>query len=116
MKPRQLISSDRSGIKSAGKFFFFLLALLLIEEGRLHAQAWNRAVFRGDEIEPRDFEFNKEYFLNILSYKPGPDWEILWQGTERGYLVTAGSLRSDEFYIRQEVKLHMDVAQGVRFH
>jgi hypothetical protein len=99
-----------------GRQSLLVILLLLLSGGLGSAQSWNRAVFRGDEIEPRDFSFNDEYFLNLLSYRPWPDWQSIWAGSERGYLLTVGSVRSDEFYLYQAAKLHLDVAEGVRFH
>ena len=62
--------------------FLVFCAFFLLSAAPLAAQSWNRAVFRGDEIDPRDFEFNDEYFLNIMSYSFAPDWEQDWQGSE----------------------------------
>ncbi len=105
--------------RSFGKaflFFFLILSGGILSDGLLQAQSWNRAVFRGDEIEPRDYDFNEEYFLNLMSYRLAPDWEDLWNESDKSYLLTVGSVRSDEFYIRQELKLHLDVTDGLRFH
>jgi hypothetical protein len=93
-----------------------VLHLLLLFQGLGSAQSWNRAVFRGDEIEPRDFTFNDEYFLNLLSYRPWPDMLSAWSASEVGYLLTVGSVRSDEFYLHQEAKIHHPVMEGFRFH
>jgi len=101
-----------------GGILFLLLpcAFLAFSATPLAAQSWNRAVFRGDEIDPRDFEFNPEYFMNVRSYSFAPDWEEAWQGSDKGYRLTVGSVRSDEFYLKQQVKLHLDVTEKVRFH
>lgn len=73
-----------------------------------------RAEFRGDEIGPREFDYNDEYFLNLYSYRPrlthrwawgnaaSPRWRWFWGNTAVGYDVTAGSTRSDELYLHQE--------------
>ena len=93
-----------------------LLLFLFPFLGTLDAQSWNKAVFRNDEIEPRDFDFNEEYFLNILSYRITPSWKSLWNEYDKGFLSTIGSLRSDEFYMQQEVKLHFEGTERLWFH
>lgn len=100
----------------AAKSGLILLLLLSLLNGALFGQSWNRAVFRNDEIEPRDFDFNEEYFLNIQSYRIHPGWDSLWNGYDKGFRLTVGSLRSDEFYIHQEVKLHFEGTEWLWFH
>jgi hypothetical protein len=99
-----------------GRIRCLLLFLVLFPFEPLLAQSWNRAVFRDDEIEPRDFSYNNEYFLNIHSYQPAPDWESMWERGERGYLISVGSVRSDEFYLRQELKFHVPISESFGFH
>ncbi|MEW6743391.1 MAG: hypothetical protein AB1486_11595 [Planctomycetota bacterium] len=82
----------------------------------LQAQSWNRAIFRNDEIEPRDFRFNEEYFLNIFSYQPPPEWDEAFEASDKAYLLTAGSLRSDEFYIREQLRIHLPMVEELHFH
>lgn len=106
----------RFGLKAAGRTLLLLAAFLVLSGVTLEAQSWNRAVFRGDEIDPRDFEFNKEYFLNLTSYRVAPDWEELHKANDRAYLVNVGSVRSDEFYLYQDLKVHLDVNEKARFH
>ncbi|MHC4944645.1 MAG: hypothetical protein ACYTG7_16625 [Planctomycetota bacterium] len=98
------------------KFRWLLFFLFLLPFEPLLAQSWNRAVFRDDEKEPRDFSYNDEYFLNLHSYQPAPDWESMWESGERGYLISLGSVRSDEFYLRQEVKFHGPISESFGFH
>lgn len=93
----------------------FLTAVMMLA-APLAAQSWNRAIFRNEEFDPRDFEYNEEYFLNVKSYEVWPGWERVWAGSDKGYLASLGSVRSDEFYLRQEVKLHLDVVERTRFH
>jgi len=98
------------------KRIFLIVVCLFILHGLASPQSWNRAVFRGDETEPRDFTFNDEYFLNLLSYREWPDWQDRWSGSEIGYRLTVGSVRSDKFYLHQEAKLHLGVTEHFWFH
>ncbi|MBX3472598.1 MAG: hypothetical protein KF878_37580 [Planctomycetes bacterium] len=87
--------------------YFFLATLLF-------AAPAARGEFRGDEVRPRSFDYNDEYFLNVFSYRQrlthrwawgnaaSPRWRWFWGDTALGYDVTAGSLRSDELYLRQQ--------------
>lgn len=93
----------------------FLVFFCLLQSSSF-AQSWNRAVFRNDEIDPRDFTFNDEYFLNLQSYQYWPDWEEKWDASDSGYRITVGSVRSDEFFLHQEAKLHLDITEHFRFH
>lgn len=92
--------------------YFFLATLLFTAPAA-------RGEFRGDEVGPRSFEYNDEYFLNVFSYRQrlthrwawgnaaSPRWRWFWGDTALGYDVTAGSLRSDELYLRQQAVVRL---------
>ncbi len=96
-----------------------LRALLLLVATLLLAAAPARAELRRDELGPREFDYNDEYFLNLYSYRPrlthrwawgnaaSPRWRWFWGTTAVGYDVTAGSTRSDELYLHQEAVVRL---------
>ena len=55
--------------------------------------------FRRDEIKGRDFEYSDESFLHRFNYRLRTDWQRLWDGEREGFVITAGSVRSDELYV-----------------
>jgi len=71
--------------------------------------------FRGDEIKDRAFDYNREYFTNLLSFGFDKLWLDDWANSPSGYRITAGSIRSSEFYIHQEVKLTMEMLEKTHF-
>jgi len=97
------------------RLLWLIFVFFGILSGILQGQSWNRAVFRGDEIDPRDYEYNDEYFLNVLSYQLPPFWRETWNQGKRGYRLTIGSVRSDEFYLQQELKVHLDLTEELEF-
>lgn len=63
------------------------------------------AIFRFDEIEPRPFAYNDEYFINIFSYRIRPSIRWKMRDAAMMYGVTAGSLRNDELYLDQRARI-----------
>ena len=47
----------------------------------LAAATPSEAIFRFDEIEPRDFRYSDEYFLNVYSYRHRLSHRIFWNGS-----------------------------------
>ncbi|MCA8925462.1 MAG: hypothetical protein KDD82_26880 [Planctomycetes bacterium] len=66
-----------------------------------------RAEFRGDELEPRGFEYHDEYFISYLSFRPRLSYRWQWRDAAIGYATTVGSLRATEFYLDQRVRLRI---------
>lgn len=89
------------------------IAALALVQTTAHAE------LRRDEIGPRRFDYNDEYFLNLYSYRPrlthrwvwadaaNPRWRWFWSSTAVGYTVTAGSIRTDELYLHQEAMVRL---------
>lgn len=85
-----------------------LLALVLSASfGALaHAQQ-EGATFRFDELDPREFEYNDEYFINVLNYTQRITHRWKFEDASLGYSITAGSLRNDELYLDQRAKVRL---------
>ena len=52
------------------------------------------AIFRFDEIDRRSFRYNRDYFLNIFSYRQRLSHRWRFADSSLGYDITAGSLES----------------------
>lgn len=87
------------------------LCLLLVLAGGARGQS----PFRLDEIDGRDYEFNTDYFLNVFSFRYPLPWRQAWREARNGFRGLAGSIRTDEFYIFQEMKLNYDLDANHRF-
>jgi len=76
------------------------------------------ALFRGDEYEPRDWTIEREYFLDVLSYTASHELGVRYRDARNAYLVSSGSVKSDELYIRQRLKVEADLdgPWGVAFN
>lgn len=104
-----------------------LLPLPLLVAGALLATARPAAAqFRGDEIEPRDYKYGDDYFINVFSYRQRLTWRWrfgdaadvprrwFWTApgvttgpTALGYDITAGSLTNDDLYLRQQAVVRL---------
>lgn len=94
----------------ASLFFLFVLFLTV------SAQAQDMIeVFRGDEIDDRNFRYNESYFLNILSFDHDMALEREWDFVPSGYRGTAGSLHSKGIYLDQDLKLGSAVDERLSF-
>jgi len=72
--------------------------------------------YRGDETELRNFEYNGEYFLNLLAFSFDREWVERWHESKRGYRTTVGSVRSTEFYFFQELKVEFEPVKNTFFN
>lgn len=54
---------------------------------------------RSDEIDGRDFKYSDVTFLHQFTYRPRTELEWEWIRNPSGFRATAGSIRSDEFYV-----------------
>ncbi len=63
------------------------------------------ALFRGDEFEPRDYQLARHYFINRFSYLPLPDALERFDATTNAFIGAGGSLRSDDLYLYQHLKV-----------
>jgi len=63
--------------------------------------------FRFDEIEPRSYDFNDEYFLNVYSYRPRITHRWKFRDAAIAYHITAGSLRSDELFLDTQATIRL---------
>ena len=89
-----------------------LLVFILVFCGAtLHAQD----PFRGDEIDGRDFTYNRDYFLNVFSHRFPTGWHKRWREARNGVRAFAGSVRSDEFYTFEEAKFLYDLNDRLTF-
>ncbi len=75
-------------------------------------------VFRGEEIDDRDFVYDQGHFLNVLSYEIDPEWEKTFEFSRNGHLLTAGTLDDQEIWIHQQLKLQPQLTEKLsyRFH
>ena len=80
--------------------------LILALAGSAHAQQ-EGATFRFDEIEPRDFEYTDEYFINVLNYTRRLTHQWRFEDAALGYDITAGSVSKNDLYIDQRVKVRL---------
>ncbi|MEQ8764760.1 MAG: hypothetical protein RL885_12590 [Planctomycetota bacterium] len=78
----------------------------------LPAQDWNRATFRGDEIDGRDFDYTDSYFLDVLSFTPSSSFAETWSNIETGVRGSIGSIRTDEFYTSHELRVRQELVEG----
>ncbi|MGE0708523.1 MAG: hypothetical protein AB7N76_23170 [Planctomycetota bacterium] len=104
----------RAPSTSARGLGWSLLTLLALLPAPARAQQ-DGAVFRGDEVQPRDFAYNDEYFVNVLNYRQrlSSRWRLVDAAV--AYDITAGSLRNDELYVNQRARLRLpfsDVLTG----
>lgn len=60
-----------------------------------------QAIWRFDEIGPRRWDYNDEYFINVFNYRPRLTHRWQFRDAALGYAITAGSLRTDELYVEQ---------------
>lgn len=85
-----------------------LLAIVLAPGGSAEAQRIGtpdpEPFRRRGEIEGRDFEYNEESFLHRFSYRFRPARAQDWLQTREGFRGVAGSVRSDEFYVFEELR------------
>lgn len=68
------------------------------------------ATFRFDEIEPRDFDYNDEYFLGVLNYTQRLSHRWTYEDAAVGYSVTAGSVSSADLYLDQRAKVRFPLS------
>ena len=72
--------------------------------------------FRLDgEIDGRDFEYNEESFLHRFSYRFRPSRVRNWFRTREGFRGTVGSVRSDEFYVFEELRKTITLSEQHHF-
>lgn len=95
------------------------LALLLL------TAAPGLAEFRDDELDPRDFEYSDDNFINVFSYRhrlshrwrwanaASPRWRWFWSDNALGYQITAGSLTTDELYLHQEAIVRLPWSNNI---
>lgn len=69
--------------------------------------------FRRDVVDGRDFEYNDQSFIHRFSYRYRPGWQRQWDYEQQGFIITAGSTRSDELYITNQ--LLKDIPFNERF-
>lgn len=82
-------------------------AILSALFGGVAAAQQEGATFRFDELDPRDFEYNDEYFINVLNYTQRITHRWKYEDAALGYSITAGSLRNDELYLDQRAKVRL---------
>jgi len=70
---------------------------------------------RDDELTGRDFEYNEMTFLHHFSYRFRPDQEREWNRTRQGFRATAGSVRSAEFYVYEELRKRWELSETLFF-
>jgi hypothetical protein len=74
------------------------------------------AIFRFDEIEPRTYDFNDEYFINIFNYRRRIEHRWHRRDAALVYSVTSGSLRTDELYVDQRATIRLPWGDNVSTH
>ncbi len=72
-------------------------------------QDWNRATFRGDEIDGRPFELSDSYFLDLLSFSPSSGTSEVWARSDNGIRWSGGSIRTDEFTFDHELRIRQPI-------
>ena len=87
-----------------------LICFALVSAGELVCAQEEGATFRFDEIAPRDFEYNDEYFISVLNYTQRLSHRWTYEDAAVGYTVTAGSLSSDELYLYQRAKVRFPLS------
>jgi hypothetical protein len=94
------------------------MGLVLLSLGLVSAPGEALAVFRFDEIERRSFDYNREYFLNVFSYRQRLTHRWRFQDASLGYDITAGSLDNNDLYLRQEARVRLPFASNIsgQFH
>ncbi len=85
-----------------------LLALLL-----LLVPLTAEALFRGDEFEARDYEIARHYFINRFSYLPLYDVRERFEASTNAYIGAGGSLRSDDLYLYQHLKVEQSATPSL---
>ena len=68
------------------------------------------AIFRFDEIDRRSFRYNRDYFLNIFSYRQRLSHRWRFADSSLGYDITAGSLDNDDLYQLQRARVRVPLA------
>jgi hypothetical protein len=75
-----------------------------------------RESFRGDEVDDRNFEYDAEYFLNVLSFRHLTSADEVWTAHRQGYRLALGSVTNDEFFLDQEVKADAQLGTPLTLH
>lgn len=71
------------------------------------------AIFRFDEIEPRSYDFNDEYFINIFNYRRRITHRWHRRDAALGYSITSGSLNTSELYVDQRATIRLPWGDNV---
>ncbi|HHN46280.1 MAG TPA: hypothetical protein ENN09_02460, partial [Planctomycetes bacterium] len=66
-------------------------------------------LYRGDEYEPRNWRFDSEYTIDVLTFQLPRRMVRMYREAERAYMVTAGSVRPEDMYIVQMLKIPMEL-------
>lgn len=77
-----------------------------------------RALYRGDEYDPRSYTVEADYFLDRLSYLPDLESIVAFRDATNAYLGAGGSITKRDLFAVQELKLQRENgpwAIGLRF-
>ena len=86
---------------------------LLLYQGTAIAQDFH-SFFRGDEVGPREFHFDGEVFLNVLSFEQPLESVQPWLASNSGYRLALGSLTGRDLWLEHQVKALATVSDRVK--
>ncbi len=80
------------------------------------APATVHALYRGDEFTIRSYEVGAMYFINRITYEPWTEQMDRFAASTNAFIGAAGSLRGDDLYLYQNLKLYQPVGDtlGIR--
>jgi len=79
-------------------------------------RAWDPEPFRrDDELVGRDFEYSELTFLHHFTYRYRPALNRAWRRERQGFRTTVGSVRSDEFYVLEELRKRFQLNDRLLF-
>lgn len=86
----------------------------LVVVAALGSAAPAEARFRFDEVDPRPWRYNFDYWIQVLTYRPRIAyrwrWDDGWNRAALGISVTAGSLTHDELYLEHRAVVRLPFA------
>ena len=88
--------------------------LLLLAATLISAPAGAQEGFRTETVQDRTFDYTDTYFLDVLTFLPPEDWQEEWDASASGYRLTVGSVRTNEFYLDEQMRVEADVTRWLR--
>ncbi|MEZ0228657.1 MAG: hypothetical protein ACAI25_08535 [Planctomycetota bacterium] len=75
-----------------------------------HQQRPSNVIFHQRLIRDRSFDYNEDYFISLVSYRPRYPLRVLSRLASTGYALTVGSVSTSEFILDHEARIRLPFA------